>query len=175
VFNKTLSIVQQPYGAFNLENMDSHGRWLASAVDLVRFASAFDKPASCPILSQASMSTTFALPENINPVSYNPGDAYYGCGWNVRDYGSGIINAWHFGSLPGTFTELVHLMYDYSTTLTFPINWCVLFDQREDVNDPNGNTYADIDTQINKALLKVKKWPDIELFPENSPGSNAVR
>ena len=30
------------YGAFNLENMDSHGGWLASAIDLARFAAAFD-------------------------------------------------------------------------------------------------------------------------------------
>ena len=36
--------VPLPYGAWCLEAMDSHGGWIASAEDLVRFAAAFDDP-----------------------------------------------------------------------------------------------------------------------------------
>jgi len=32
---------ESPYGSFNLENMDSHGGWIASAPELVRFAASF--------------------------------------------------------------------------------------------------------------------------------------
>jgi CubicO group peptidase (beta-lactamase class C family) len=92
VFDNSGNIVFQPYGSYDLENMDAHGGWLASAVDLVKFASIFDQPASCPILSPDSINTTFALPENINPANYAPGDAFYACGWSVRDYGSGVKN-----------------------------------------------------------------------------------
>src|SRR5262249_44742178 len=42
--------VSLPYGTWSLEAMDSHGGWLASAADLVRFASAFDVPERCPLL-----------------------------------------------------------------------------------------------------------------------------
>jgi hypothetical protein len=50
VFDGSGTTVPSPYGAWNLENMDSHGALLASAVDVVRFATAFDTPAASPIL-----------------------------------------------------------------------------------------------------------------------------
>ncbi|HSX80035.1 MAG TPA: serine hydrolase domain-containing protein, partial [Candidatus Saccharimonadia bacterium] len=52
--------VPLPYGAWSLEAMDAHGGWLASAVDLVRFAAAFDVPATCHILRPESIATMFA-------------------------------------------------------------------------------------------------------------------
>src|SRR5262249_30724806 len=45
--------VPYPYGGFNIEAMDAHGGWLASAADLVKFASAFDHPDRCPVLSRS--------------------------------------------------------------------------------------------------------------------------
>ena len=39
--------VPSPYGAWNLEAMDSHGGWIASAIDLAKFAAAFDDPDNC--------------------------------------------------------------------------------------------------------------------------------
>ena len=59
-----------PYGTFNLENMDSHGGWLASAPDMVRFASLFDDPCHCPLLSAQSLETMFSLPQNIKKEFY---------------------------------------------------------------------------------------------------------
>lgn len=40
--------VPLPDGAENLEGFEAHGGWIASAVDLVRFASAFDDPQRAP-------------------------------------------------------------------------------------------------------------------------------
>ena len=55
-------MVPLAYGVFNLEAMDAHGGWLASAVDLVRFATAFDHPDKCPILKSQSIHEMFERP-----------------------------------------------------------------------------------------------------------------
>ena len=107
VFDESGSYVPWPYGGWNLENMDAHGGWLASAVDIVRFASTFDDPGSSPVLNSASVETMYGLPQNIDPDDYIPGDWYYGCGWAVRDWGNGVRNTWHDGSLDGTHTLMV--------------------------------------------------------------------
>ena len=49
-----------PYGNFNIENMDSHGGYLASAVDLARFATAFDPTGLYPVLTKATIDQIFA-------------------------------------------------------------------------------------------------------------------
>lgn len=156
MFDNSGTTVPYPYGGWNLENMDSHGGWLASAIDLVRFAASFDDPATCPILNSASITTMFGLPENIPPASYIPGDMYYGCGWMVRDWGGGNRNTWHDGSLDGTYTLLVRRGSDKT-------NWCVLFNQRDDAS---GLAYTDIDGLLHTAANAVTTWPTHDLFPE---------
>lgn len=156
VFNGSGSIVPYPYGGWNLENMEAHGGWLASAVDLARFAASFDNPAASPLLNAASISTLFGLPENIPPASYTPGDFYYACGWAVRDWGGGNRNTWHDGSLDGTYTLLVRRDNDHT-------NWCVLFNQRDDTS---GLSYSAIDGALHDAANAVTTWPGHDLFPE---------
>jgi N-acyl-D-amino-acid deacylase len=94
--------VLPPYGAWYLEAMDSHGGWIASAEDLVRFAAAFDDWDHCQILSRRSIESMHAVP------AMSPGkDAYYSLGWNNRMNNSGKANYWHTGSLPGTLTIMI--------------------------------------------------------------------
>lgn len=65
-----------PYGNFNIENMDSHGGFLASAVDLARFATAFDAAGLYPVLTQTTIDQIFAV-----PALGKFGDgSWYGCG-----------------------------------------------------------------------------------------------
>ncbi len=139
------------YGGFNLENMDSHGGWLASAPELVRFAAAFDNPCSCPILSSESIATMFAPPVTIHPDEYEPGERYYACGWNVRGYGNGERNAWHTGSLPGTYTFMARWRNG--------VDCVVLFNKRAD-------GFSDIDPLLSKTAKSVKNWPEHDLFCE---------
>lgn len=109
VFADTLgTLVPQPYGAWNLEAMDSHGGWLASASDLVRFASAFDFPETSSLLSAQSIREMFDRPDGQAGYDANgtPKMTYYGLGWSVAIDAKGQVTASHSGSLPGTNTFL---------------------------------------------------------------------
>ena len=141
--------VMGPYGSFNIENMDSHGGYLATAVDLARFATAFDSTGLYPVLTQATIDQVFAVPG----VGISPDGSWYGCGWYVRYAGSGI-NTYHTGSLPGTTTLIVR-RFD-------GLDWVALFNQRD---DPSGLDYSVIDQALETAASAVTHWPSGDLFP----------
>ena len=145
------------YGGENFEGFEAHGGWIASAPDLVRFASAFDQPARCPILSEPSIETMFERPPGRagHDADGKPLDAFYACGWDVRPFGKNGRNTWHNGSIAGTSTLLVR-RFD-------GLNWAVLFNT--DANS-KGKAPADlIDSPLHKAADAVKSWPDVDLFP----------
>ncbi len=83
--------VPSPYGAWNLEAMDSHGGWLASASHLARFAAALDDPDHCPILQAASIDLMYSRPEGLadSDPEGKPKPVYYSLGWNNRIVGDG--------------------------------------------------------------------------------------
>lgn len=131
--------VPPPYGSFNLEAMDAHGGWLASAVDLVRFASSLDK-----VLDGKHLEIMFAKPANAGNAP-----AYYGCGWMIRPVGAeGKRNTWHTGGLPGTSTLLVR-RHD-------GLVWAAVFNER--LRDEK------LDPSLHKAAEAVKAWPTGDLF-----------
>lgn len=145
--------VAAPYGSFNHENNAFNCGWLASAVDLVRFAWVYD--GVTPVLSRTSASAAFAAPAvpaaPAAPAATGGNGHYYGCGWHVRPAAQGIL-AWHSGSLPGTYTLLVR-RYDGLT-------WAAMFDQRD---DPSGERYRDIDGALHAAADDVTRWPTGDL------------
>ncbi|MCA9154159.1 MAG: beta-lactamase family protein [Planctomycetales bacterium] len=144
--------VPLPYGAWHLEAMDSHGGWIASAVDLVRFGSSIQHPAERPLLSAASREAMFARPAGAAGWNEDgsPKDVYYGCGWSVRDVGSERFNYWHTGSLDGTSTILV-LRHD-------GLCWAVLFNTRD---SSSGEAPARIiDPLVHKAANQMLEATD---------------
>lgn len=157
VFPSQPGRVLRPYGSFNLEAMDAHGGWIASAVDLARFAAALDDPQHSPLLKPETFRLMYARPDA--PIGRKADgsltDFYYGCGWLVRPVGKeGKANYWHNGSLPGTHTLLVR-RWD-------GLSWAVLFNQRSD--DPKLPDGA-IDPALHRATAAVKSWPTEDLFP----------
>ncbi len=88
---EVMYITENPGGAYgmNVARMDAHGGWLATARDLVLFASQLPK-----LLGEASIGTMTA--PGVNPA--------YSRGWSVNK----VPNRWHTGSLPGTTTIMVH-------------------------------------------------------------------
>lgn len=148
--------VPLPYGAWYLEAMDAHGGWIASAPDLVRFASAFDQPKEAKILNADSIKTMFARPDGLagHAKEGKAKAVYYGCGWQVRTLGGERINTWHNGALDGTSTLLVR-RFDGLT-------WAVLFNTRK--NAKGMELSGLIDPLVHEAATKVKRWPAKDLF-----------
>lgn len=145
------------YGAENFEAFEAHGGWIASAVDLVKFAAAFDDPARCPILGAKEIAEMWARPDGAAGLEADgkPKAAFYGCGWNVRPVGAtGKSNTWHTGFISGTEALLVR-RWD-------GLNWAVLFNTH---HNPDGNSLAGlIDGPVHEAADKVKNWPDLDQF-----------
>jgi CubicO group peptidase (beta-lactamase class C family) len=145
--------VPWPYGGFNLENMDAHGGYLSTALDLARFSAVFDATGGFPLLAQTTVDQIFAMPA----TGANAGGWWYGLGWAARTAGAGL-NTWHDGSLPGTYTLLVRR--------NDGINWAILFNQRDDISDPTGSTYGQIDGLLHAAADAVTTWPPGSPFPD---------
>ena len=157
VFGEERRRVPQPYGGFNLEAMDAHGGWIASAVDLARFAAALHDEHRSPLLKRESFPKLYAPPAP--PVSRKEDGTleatYYGCGWSVRPVANRGANYWHNGSLPGTNTWLVR-RWD-------GLAWVALFNLRsEDRQLPD----TAIDGALHRAAAQVKDWPTADLFAQ---------
>ncbi|MEO2028556.1 MAG: serine hydrolase [Fuerstiella sp.] len=101
--------VPWPYGGWNLEAMDSHGAWIASAVDLAKFAAAFDDPDDCPLLSRESIELMHQRPPGLagHDEDGSEKDVFYSLGWINRVVDGGKINHWHTGSLSGTSAIMI--------------------------------------------------------------------
>ncbi len=89
---EVMYLTEKPGAAYgmNVPRMDAHGGWIATAGDLVRFASGVPQ-----MLSAASLQTM---------TSPGPAGGSYARGWSVNK----VPNWWHGGSLPGTSTIMVH-------------------------------------------------------------------
>jgi N-acyl-D-amino-acid deacylase len=128
-----------PYGGFYLEAMDSHGGWVASATDLVRFASALELESPVELLEPSSLELMIARPEI--PLWQDTSN-YYAFGWFVGPAGS-RASMWHGGSLPGTTA----LLFRTSSGLI----WEALFNSRPE--PPDDQFAIDIITQMGKAAI----------------------
>jgi hypothetical protein len=102
--------------------MDSHGGWLATPTDLVRFLNHVTGFADTPGLLKPETIRAMTTPSPAYPQSSPAKSAR---GWMVRDNGAG--NWWHNGSLPGSTTIMVRT----STGLC----WAALTNTRTEPSD----------------------------------------
>lgn len=93
----TTETVPFPYGGFNILAMDSHGEWIASSNDLLRFLMAIHENR---IITQHTYNI-MVTPPAVNPT--------YAKGWGVNS----LNNIWHMGSLPGTSSEIAKASNKY--------------------------------------------------------------
>ena len=150
------------YGGENFEGFEAHGGWIASAADLVRFASAVEA-ARKPLLAGDPLKAMTERPEGeagFDSVG-KPRAAYYGCGWNVRPVGSdGKANTWHNVLIAGTSALLVR-RFDGLT-------WAVTFNTDR---SRDGQVLTNlIDPLVHRAADSVRDWP-IAIEPDN-PGDS---
>lgn len=141
-------LVPPQYGGWNQQTLDAHGGWVTSAPSLARFASAFDEPEECTVLSPASIDTMWEYP----PWGEQDADVHYGCGWMVRRVQGGTgRNTWHGGLLgPGTVTLLVRR--------SDGLNWAVLFNGS--YSPPDDPPEANYDAAMHLAASRVTEWPE---------------
>ncbi|WP_245657848.1 serine hydrolase domain-containing protein [Herbidospora mongoliensis] len=139
------AVVPASYGGFNMPNRASGGGWLASAVDLVRFAKVFDAPG--PVLNATSIGKIVAKPE----IGLTSSGSWYGGGLWVRQV-TGHLNTWHDGSLPGTYTYLARLQNGFT--------YAALFNRREETGSLDFDVLSPL---INAEIGKVTTWPTTDL------------
>ncbi len=144
--------VPSPYGAWYLEAMDAHGGWIASATDLARFASAFDDPEHCPILSRETIELMHERPPGLagHDESGEEKPVYYSLGWRNRIHPGGKVNHWHTGSLPGTATILIR-RHD-------GMNFVALLNAR--VSPTTKPLGGEIDLLLHQMADAVADWPE---------------
>ena len=150
--------VPQPYGAWHLAAMDAHGGWLASAVDLARFACAVDGHGPSCRLGRQSVELMFRRPVGLAGQDGHgqPAATYYSCGWMNRVVAEGKFNRWHAGMLPGT-TAILVLRHDGR-------NWAVLCNAS--VGSAGASLVEALDPLMHQAADEVIQWPDLDLFGE---------
>jgi CubicO group peptidase (beta-lactamase class C family) len=124
---------QNPYN-MNVRRMDSHGGWLATASDLVRFAIRVDGFPQAPDILKAA-----SIREMTTPTSANP---QYAKGWAVNS----VPNWWHTGSLPGTTSIMVRTASGFC--------WAALANSRE----AGGDTGGAMDKMMWDMVRQVKSW-----------------
>lgn len=84
------TVLPNEYGGLQIEAMDAHGGWIATARDMVQLLVSVDGFTSKPdILTQSSIQTM------TTPSTANAG---YAKGWSVNSFD----NWWHLGALSGT-------------------------------------------------------------------------
>lgn len=143
--------VPAPYGSFYLQSMDSHGGWIASAVDLMRFITHVDGRKS--VADILPTSTIDLMTQNPLPGETSNEDIFYALGWSVRPEQG---NWWHKGSLPGTSSILVRTGYE-------DLSWAALLNTRPQ-NHSEANFNLKLDRLLWDAIENVSEWPDRNLF-----------
>ena len=147
IFPQDSGLVPWPYN-FSYPTMDSHGGWVASVLDILRFVNAIDgRWPHTNLLSMTSIATMTARPSPPWGATQEP---YYGMGWLVRNTPG---NWWHDGWLPGTRTEMVRAGNGFT--------WALLFNIRV---AQDANFYADMDNLGWQAQAAVSTWPTNDLF-----------
>jgi CubicO group peptidase (beta-lactamase class C family) len=129
---------RDPY-AKNMTRNDSTGGWLASALDLVRFATHVDGSSQTPNILRPATIAAMTTP------TVHPRYAY---GWGVIGG-----NWWHDGILPGTTAILVLTRSGFC--------WAAL------ANSSRQGSYRGIDKMVKNMVRSVKRWShqiDVEPF-----------
>lgn len=125
-----------PY-TMDQRRMDSHGGWIATPTDLVKFLMHVDRfPQKADILKDATLATMYTA----LAVSKN-----YAKGWAVNS----ADNYWHNGSLPGEQAMFARISSGFC--------WAVM------VNTRSEGIGGDLDQLMWKIKNAIKQWPQQDI------------
>jgi N-acyl-D-amino-acid deacylase len=150
------NLVTSPYTQ-NLEANDAAGGWIASIVDLARFASTLDDHKRSKIVGENSIQLMYKRPAGKAGYKENgkPRSIYYACGWKVKEISEGEFDSWHYGRYDGSSA----LLYRRNDGL----NAVVLFNS--DTNTFGQPLHRLILKPLGEVIDTIKKWPELNLFP----------
>jgi N-acyl-D-amino-acid deacylase len=139
--------IPSPY-RFSMPALDSHGGWIASASDLVRFTTLLDgRPRPADLINAQTIRRMRMRPDFAPPASEK--NNYYGFGWSFWERKDGQFRNWfHSGSLPGTMSMLIRSDNG--------ITWAAVFNMRP---KDSGAAFKDLDSTMWKAVRGVTQWP----------------
>ena len=128
--------------SLNVKRFDSHGGWIASPIDLVRYVVRVDGLATKPdIITAQSHATMLTAPHIMDAAGKDPN---YGFGWGLPQ--------WHNGDIVGTIAFLEVLPGGYT--------YAVLANTR-----PAKDTGAfALSAVVKKIITSVGTWPAYDLF-----------
>lgn len=141
----------QPYGGVPMEALGATGAWIASPIDLVRFATAIDGSRPPRYLSPQTVQQVLARPASWPEVA----QGWYGFGWVVQPT-EGDRLWWHNGAMNGSAALLLHsdaLAVDVAVTFN------TLWAEDEDA------FFVSLFDGLLPALAGVRRWPSNDLFP----------
>jgi N-acyl-D-amino-acid deacylase len=143
------------YGTWRQETLDAHGGWIASTIDLARFAAAFDEPVDgsskrAALLKPDLVSEMFKPRTTIAAGKDGKPALSYGYGWMVSADDEGRITARHGGALPCTAAMLMQLPGRISVAALFNLG-----------QSPDGVFISrGLDAPLGKVVLGIEKWPE---------------
>lgn len=138
------------YGGWNLEAMDAHGGWIATARDLVRLLVAVDGFATKPdILNAASIQTM---------VTGSANNSSYAKGWSVNQFD----NWWHTGALDGTASLFARTSGGYT--------WGIILNKRV-IDGTANNFWSALDNLPWNCVTQTVSFPTHDLL--DVPSLNA--
>jgi N-acyl-D-amino-acid deacylase len=148
-----------------LEALDAHGGWIASAADLVRFATAVDGQRGPALLTPETVQTMITTPRPPTGVPSTgipgvTGEVTAGLGWDVIPGADGV--AWsRVGALMGATAAWLARRPD-GATIAFAVN-----SLPADYNDFLNEAI----TALGQAVDRVRTWPASDLFLVEAPAT----
>jgi len=142
------STVPWQYGGFNLEAMNAHGGWIASASDLTKLILAVDGfKTSLDILTPGTIDLM---------TSQGASNPFYAKGWCVNRHS----NWWHTGSMDGTASFICRTNDGYT--------WAFLFNSR---SDDSNEFWSALDKLPWNCIKNISESDDVNLY---APEKNAT-
>jgi N-acyl-D-amino-acid deacylase len=137
--------VPAQYGGTDLDLSAAAGGWIATPIDLIRFAEACRGRGEHSLFTDATRKEMFQAPKLEKPGGEG-GD--YACGWNMRRFpgGEGVdaCNFWHHGSIDGASSAVVSLRTGWT--------WAILCNTVNVPRPPRSPGGADRDVRAAAAL-----------------------
>lgn len=146
--------VPQGYGYYYMPSLDSHGGWISTASDLVKFALAVDGKRGTALLKPASVKE-METAQRLKAVAAGAGNAKdaFGLAFNSMAVGDGW--EWsHAGALEGACASWL-MRSPTGTTAAFLFNSLPV---------DYGAFFGDIIPTLQAELAATKSWPSTDLF-----------